>query len=92
MSEDDKVLIVKKSKTGGEFGFSAKLRKKSSNSKIRYDNDYYNFPDNYVKNVNPKDPNDLALFFEDLSLMVGAPIEKAFLKFKERRGRNYPFF
>lgn len=91
MSEDDKVLIVKKNKTGGQFGFSARLRRKNV-KKFRYDNDYYNFPDDYVKSVNPKDPNDLALFFEDLSLMVGAPIEKAFLKFKERRGKNYPFF
>lgn len=49
-------------------------------------------PDEYVKVINPIDANDLALLFEDLELLENAPIEKAFKKFRERKGEENPFF
>ena len=50
-------------------------------------------PDDYVKVANPSDYNDLALLFEDMDLLFNAPIEKAFLKYKERKGgaKGYPY-
>jgi len=49
-------------------------------------------PANYLKVVNFKDYNDLALLFEDLDVMMSAPIEKAFVKYKEnRKGYSFPF-
>ncbi|MFI5405052.1 MAG: hypothetical protein ACHQ1D_00920 [Nitrososphaerales archaeon] len=62
---------------------TAKIRKKMSKG--------YS-PDNYVKVVNPMDANDLALLFEDLELLLNAPIDKAFRTFKERKNKDNPFF
>lgn len=49
-------------------------------------------PDTYLKTLNPKDPNDLALFFEDLEMVINAPVEKAYRKFKENKQKGWPFF
>ena len=48
-------------------------------------------PDDFRKCINPKDFNELALLFEDLELFAGAPIEKAFRKYKEKKSDNFPF-
>jgi hypothetical protein len=48
-------------------------------------------PNEYSKIVNAKDSNDLSLFFEDLSVIVGAPVESAFRKYMERKGQGFPF-
>lgn len=75
----DKILLINKK---GEK-MSVKLRDRVKNG--------YS-PDSYFKSLNPKDFNDLALLFQDLE-MIGAPVEKAIVKFREqkRNGRN-PFF
>ena len=39
----------------------------------------------YKKSLNPIDPNDLALFFNDLDLQFNSPIEKAFKKYKRKK-------
>lgn len=78
MSED--ILIVNK-KIGKTM--TAKVRKKVKKG--------YS-PDSYVKTVNHKDPNDLALLFEDLDIVLGAPVEKAFRKFQENKQKGWPFF
>lgn len=49
-------------------------------------------PPGYCKEVNFKDFNDLALLFEDLELFLSAPIDKAYKKFKENKGENFPFY
>ena len=49
-------------------------------------------PNTYMKVLNPNDYNDLALLFEDLELLLGAPIDKAYLKFKDKKNRGFPFF
>jgi hypothetical protein len=48
-------------------------------------------PDDFRKCINPKNFNELALLFEDLELLAGAPIEKAFRKYKEQKSDNFPF-
>lgn len=48
-------------------------------------------PDDYMKVLNPNDANDLALFFEDLELLLNAPIDKAFRKYKDKKSGT-PFF
>jgi len=49
-------------------------------------------PDSYFKTVNPKDPNDLALLFEDLEMVIGAPVERAIRKYRENKQKGFPFF
>jgi len=49
-------------------------------------------PDSYCKTLNPQDANDLALLFEDLELVINAPIEKAFRKYRENKQKGWPFF
>lgn len=49
-------------------------------------------PNKYVKVISPKDPNDLALLMEDLQMLFGAPVERAFQKFKQRKNGNFPFY
>lgn len=49
-------------------------------------------PDEYNKVVNPNDFKSLALLFEDLELIVGAPIEKAYREFKNKKEKGFPFF
>ena len=49
-------------------------------------------PERYLKIVNFKDYNDLALLFEDLDILMSAPIEKAYKKYKEgKSGSQFPF-
>lgn len=79
MTEANPVLIMKNKK--GRL--TAKVRRRAHRG--------YS-PDDYVKVINPKDSNDLALLFEDLQLLLNAPIDKAFRKFKENSGRGNPFF
>ncbi len=76
---DEKVLIVKKK----DDKISAKVRRRVHNGYA---------PDDYNNVLNPMDANALSLFFEDLELLLNSPIEKAFRKFKERKGESNPFF
>ena len=48
-------------------------------------------PDNFVRVVNPKDFNDLALLFHDMDMILNSPIEKAYKKYKQGRG-DFPFY
>jgi hypothetical protein len=76
--EGDKVLIAKKKETRMQF----KIRPKRKNAFA---------PDDYLKVVNLKDPNSLALLFEDLDLLEGAPIERAYREYQERKSKGFPF-
>lgn len=79
MADSNKVLIVKNKNNR----MTAKVRRRS----------YRGYsPDDYLKVINPADPNDLALLFEDLHLLLNAPIDRAFRKFKDRTDRGNPFF
>jgi len=76
---NEKVLIAK-NKEGNKMSFKIRTRKKRAYA-----------PDDYVKVINPKDFNQLALLFEDLEMLINAPIEKAFREFKNRKERGFPF-
>lgn len=76
---EDRILIVKNKNNK----LTAKVKRKANRSFS---------PDDYIKILNPVDPNDLALLFEDLQLLLNAPIDKAFRKFKERKQGGNPFF
>lgn len=76
----DKILVVK------QKGYDQKMTAKVSNrGKGQY------IPHDYVKTFNPHNPNDIALLLGDLKVLFGAPIEKAFRRFKEGN-RDFPFF
>jgi len=75
----EEILIVKKK---GEK-MTAKVRPKVFNGYA---------PDSYIKVVNPRDPNDLALLFEDLDLIIGAPVARAFKQYMNNKQRGFPFF
>lgn len=77
----DKVLIVQNDK-----------RKQRMNIKVRKRMHKGYSSNEYFKVLNPKDYNDLALLFEDLDLVIGAPVEKAFRKYKQNKGDGFPFF
>ena len=79
--ESDKVLIVQNDRRKQRMNF--KLRRRMHKGYSGND---------YEKVLNPKDYNDLALLFEDLDLVIGAPVEKAFRKYKENRGDGFPFY
>lgn len=79
MVGDERILIVKNK----NHKLVAKVKRRANRG--------YS-PEDYVKVLNPVDPNDLALLFEDLQLLLNAPIDKAFRKFKERKDRGNPFF
>jgi hypothetical protein len=79
--EYDKVLIVNNDK-----------RKQRINIKLRKRVNRGFSPNEYFKVLNPKDSNDLALLFEDLDFIIGAPVEKAYRKYKENKGDGFPFF
>lgn len=81
MPEEKEDILIINQKQGRTM--TAKIRKKVKNG--------YS-PDSYFKTLNPKDPNDLALLFEDLEMVIGAPIERAFRKFKENKQEGFPFF
>ena len=78
--EDNKVLIAK-SKEGDRI--SVKVRKKINKGFV---------PDDYQKVCNPHDYKSLALLFEDLDLLVGAPIDKAYKEFKSKKEKGFPFY
>jgi len=80
MGEEDKVLIA--STDRGKDRLHVKVRKRMRNAFA---------PNEYSKVVNLKDSNDLALLFEDLSVILGAPIEKAFRIYREKKDRGFPF-
>jgi hypothetical protein len=80
MGDDDKIMLVKSDKNRDKV--TIKVRKKVKNSFV---------PNEYFKVVNIKDSNDLSLLFEDLNLLLGAPIESAFRKYMERKGKGFPF-
>ena len=75
---EEKVLIAKNKE--GRMSFKVRTRKKNAYA-----------PDDYIKVINPKDYNQIALLFEDLDLLIGAPIEKAFREYKDRKERGFPF-
>jgi len=75
------IMIVKKDSNKQRLNF--KMRRKLRNG--------YS-PDNYSKVLNPKDPNDLALLFEDLEYVIGAPVEKAYQKYRKTKNDGFPFF
>lgn len=78
---EDKVLIVKKNKMNPDK-IDIKLRKRMFHGYA---------PDEFSKVINPKDYNDLALLFEDLEVIVGAPVERAFRKYQDKKQRGFPF-
>lgn len=77
---EDKVLIIS---NRGEGKMSAKVRKRMNKGFA---------PNEYHKVLNPKDFKALALLFEDLEIMVGAPVEKAFREYKQKKNKDFPFF
>lgn len=76
MTED--VLIVQSDKRNKQ-----RMRVKIRNLKKGYS------PNNYFKMLNPKDYNDLAVLFEDLALVINAPIDKAYSKYRQNRGDKF---
>ena len=48
-------------------------------------------PNEYSKIVNINDPNDIALLFEDLDVILGVPIDKAFRRYREKKDKGFPF-
>lgn len=80
MADDDKVIIV--STDRGNDRLHVKVRKRMRNGFA---------PNEYCKVVNVRDSNDLALLFEDLSVIVGAPIDKAFRIYREKKDKGFPF-
>jgi|WetSurMetagenome_2_1015567.scaffolds.fasta_scaffold126552_2 hypothetical protein len=78
---NDDVLIVQADKRKERLNF--KVRKRVTKGYI---------PNHYTKVLNPKDYNDLALLFEDLDFVIGAPVEKAYIKYKQNKGDGFPFF
>lgn len=78
---NDQVLIVNTDRRKGRM--NVKLRKRVNRG--------YS-PNEYMKVLNPKDYNDLALLFEDLDFIIGAPVEKAYRKYKQNKGDGFPFF
>jgi len=81
MAESEKILIL--NQKPGSSKMTAKVRQKVKKG--------YS-PDSYFKTLNPQDPNDLALLFEDLEMVINAPVERAFRKFRENKQKGWPFF
>jgi hypothetical protein len=76
---EDKIMIAK-IKDGSRL--SIKIRKRMKNGFA---------PDDYSKMINPKDSNDLCYLFEDLNSLFDIPIDAAFRKYIERKGKGFPF-
>ena len=76
---EDKILIAK---LKNDNRLQIKVRRKMKNGFA---------PDDYNKIVNLKDSNDLCFLFEDLNSLFDTPIESAFRKFIERKGKAFPF-
>ena len=79
--DNEKILILNQKPGSGKM--SAKIRQKVKKG--------YS-PDSYFKTFNPQDSNDLALLFEDLEMIINAPVEKAYRKFRENKQKGFPFF
>jgi len=79
--QSDKVLIVQNDR-----------RKQRMNVKVRRRVHKGYSSDDYFKVLNPKDFNDIALLLEDLDLVIGAPIEKAYRKYRQNKGDGFPFY
>jgi hypothetical protein len=75
---DDKVLITKNK--DNKISFKVRTRRRRGYA-----------PDDYVKVINPKDYVQLSLLLEDLDLLIGAPIEKAFREYINRKEKGFPF-
>ena len=75
---DDEILVVRKKP--GKDKLNVKVVKRMKNGYA---------PANYTKTVNFRDFNDLALLFGDLSIMFGAPVERAFQKYKEEKANPF---
>lgn len=78
---NDTILIIKKK--GSKINMSVKVRKKVKKGFV---------PDQYIKVLNPFDYKDLSLLLEDLDLIIGAPIDKAIMTYRNKRKKDYPFF
>lgn len=72
------IMIVKKDRNRDRFKINVRKRMLKGYS-----------PNNYSKVLNPKDFNDLAILFEDLALVIGAPVDKAYHKYRENRGDKF---
>lgn len=81
MPNDDDVLIVQADKRKQRLNF--KLVKKMNKGYA---------PETYFKVLNPRDFNDLAMLFEDLDFIIGAPVEKAYQKYRRNKGDGFPFY
>ena len=79
MGEEKRVLIAQKKNF--EEKMTIKVRKRVKNG--------YS-PNDYLQVINPNDFRSLSLLFEDLDLL-GAPVEKAFREYKDKKHKN-PFF
>ena len=77
----DNILIVQADKRKQRLNFKVRRRMQRGYS-----------PETYFKVLNPKDYNDLALLFEDLEMVIDAPVEKAYRKYKQNKGEGFPFF
>lgn len=77
---EDKVLIVGTDRCKDRLHVKVRRRMKNAFA-----------PNEYSKIVNARDANDLALLFEDLSIIVGAPVDKAFRIYQEKKNKGFPF-
>ena len=78
----ENILVVKKK--GNKLKIKAAIRKRNQ----------YSDP-MYCKSLNPKEPNDLALFFADLKIYFNSPIDKAIKimkKEEEEIGQDFLFW
>lgn len=75
----EEILIVKKDKERIKIKAAPKVARSFS-------------PYSYMKTLNPKDYNDLAILFSDLNTLLNSPIEKAYKKYRENKGKDVPFF
>ena len=80
-NEKEKILILNQKQGSGKMSAKVRQRVKKGYS-----------PDSYFKTLNPQDSNDLALLFEDLEMVINAPVEKAIRKYKENKQKGWPFF
>jgi len=77
---DDKIMIASTDRNKNKL--TIKVRKKVKNQFV---------PNEYFKVINIKDYNDLALFFEDLVIILNAPVDRAFRKYKDNKEGSFPF-
>jgi len=78
--KDNKILIASTDRCNDRLHIKVRRKMKNSFS-----------PNEYSKVINLKDANDLALLLEDISIILGAPVDKAFRIYQENKGRGFPF-